>query len=249
MKSITITRFPVLSYSGQESFNTLYTNLTFYGDQARKLMITSSHAHEGKSFISMNLMRTMAENGKRVVLVDADMRRSYIITQYRLRCDQENNMPGLVHLLAGMNPISEVLYQTNIENAYIIPIGREVSNPLPLLNSGRFGELLDYLSQHFDYVLVDAPPVGVVIDAAEIAKSCSGALMTIAYNEVHRSELLEAKRQMEQTGCPILGSVLNGVEMNNLTNRKYYYKSHYSYYRSDSDDASQKKTKKTSVDA
>lgn len=243
MKSITITRFPVLSYAGQESFNTLYTNLSFYGDQAKRLMITSSHAHEGKSFISMNIMRTIAENGKRVVLVDADLRRSYIITQYQLRCDQEHSMPGLVHLLAGMNPISDVLYQTNIENAYIIPIGHEVSNPLPLLNSGRFGELLDYLTQHFDYVLVDSPPIGLVIDAAEIAKSCSGALMTIAYNEVHRSELLEAKRQIEQTGCPILGSVLNGVEMNNLTNRKYYYTSHYSYYRSDSDGSENKKIK------
>lgn len=236
MKSITINRFPVLSYSGQESFNTLYTNLSFYGDQARKLMVTSAHAHEGKSFIAMNLLRTMAENGKRVVLVDADLRRSYIVSQFRLKCDQENDMPGLVHLLAGMNPITDVLYSTNIENAYIIPIGREVSNPLPLLSTGRFTELTDYLAQHFDYVLVDAPPIGVVIDAAEIAKSCSGALMTVAYNEVHRNELLDAKRQLEQTGCPILGSVLNGVEMNKYTNRKYYYKSHYSYYKKDNKD-------------
>lgn len=243
MKSITITRFPMLSCSGQESFNTLYTNLSFYGDQAKKLMVTSSHAHEGKSFIAMNIMRTMAENGKRVVLVDADLRRSYIVSQYRLKCDQENALPGLAHLLAGMKPVADVLYRTNIENAYIIPIGHEVSNPLPLLNSGRFGELLDYLTQHFDYILVDAPPIGVVIDAAEIAKSCSGAVMAVAYNEVHRNELVEAKQRLEQTGCPILGSVLNGVEMNNYTNRKYYYKSYYKYYGNESADPGQHRKK------
>lgn len=241
MKSITISRFPVLSYSGQESFNTLHTNLSFYGDRARKLMITSSHAHEGKSFISMNIMRTMAENGKKVVLVDADLRRSYIVSQYKLKCDQGGELTGLVHLLAGMADVNDVLYRTNIDNAYIIPIGREVSNPLPLLNSNRFGDLLNYLTLHFDYVLIDAPPIGVVIDAAEIAKSCSGALMTVAYNEVHRNELIEAKRQMEQTGCPILGTVLNGVEINNYTNRKYYYKSYYSYYSNDAEDSGHKK--------
>ena len=247
MKTITIKRFPALSYSGQESFNTLYTNVSFCGETAKKLMITSSHSHEGKSYISMNLMRTMAENGKRVVLVDADLRRSCIIPQYRLVNDQAGPMTGLVHLLAGMAEVSDVVYATNISNAYIIPIGRTVSNPLPLLNSGRFHELLEDLATHFDYVLIDAPPIGLVIDAAEMAKSCSGALMTIAYNEVHRNELLEAKRQLEQTGCPILGTVLNGVELTNYNSRRYY-KSYYSYYTNVEEDGDKsRKDKKAKV--
>lgn len=241
MKSLTITRFAPLSYAGQEAFNTLCTNLSFSGEQAQKLMITSSHAHEGKSFISMNIMRTMAKNGKRIVLVDADLRRSYIVSQYGLRGNQGGPLNGVVHLLAGMSDLNDVLYATDIENAYIIPIGREVSNPLPLLNSDRFGEMLNYLSQHFDHVLVDAPPIGVVIDAAQIAKSCSGALMTIAYNEVHRKELNDAKRQLEQTGCPILGTVLNGVDAKDFSTRKYYYKY---YYGEDSDKPNGKKKNK-----
>lgn len=244
MKRLAITRFSPLSYAGQEAFNTLCTNLSFSGDQAKRLMITSSHAHEGKSFISMNILRTMAKNGKRVVLLDVDLRRSYIISQYGLKREQNEPMLGVVHLLAGMAGIEDVLYATDIENAYIVPIGREVSNPLPLLNSERFGELLEYLAQHFDHVIVDAPPIGVVIDAAQIAKSCSGALLTIAYNEVHRKELLDAKRQLEQTGCPIVGTVLNGVEVDKYANRRYYYKSYYYYYGDEEHEKQHKQKRK-----
>lgn len=240
MKNITIHHFAPLSPSGQEAFNTLYTNISFYGDLARILMVTSSHANEGKTFISMNLLRTMAENGKRVVLVDADLRRSFIVSRYKLRCDQSGEPLGSVHHLAGMAGIEDVLYSTSIPNAYIVPIGREVSNPLPLLNSSRFGNLLSNLAQHFDYVIVDAPPIGVVIDAAEIAKSCTGALLAVAYNEVHRRELIEAKRQLEQTSCPILGTVLNGVELTNYASRRYY-KPYYTYYRKDTNSSEQKK--------
>lgn len=242
MKSITFHQFAPLSYSGQEAFNTLYTNISFCGDHGKILMVTSSHAHEGKSFISMNIMRTMAENGKRVVLVDTDLRRSFIVSQYKLRCDQSGEPLGLVHHLAGMADIGDVLYSTNIPNACIVPIGREVSNPLPLLNSDRFGNLLDSLAQHFDYVIVDAPPIGVVIDAAEIAKSCTGALLAVAYNEVHRNELIEAKRQMEQTGCPILGTVLNGVELSNYSSRRYY-KPYYAYYSKGSNSSEHQKSR------
>lgn len=193
-------------------------------------MITSCHAAEGKSFLSMNIMRTMAKFGKRVALVDADLRRSMITAKYSLQYSGEDQKRGLAHLLVGMAGEDEVIYQTNIEGAYMVPVGREVSNPLPLLNSPRFEALLDHLSQNVDYVLVDAPPVGTVIDAAQIAKSCDGTLIVVNYNSVRRQELIDVKEQLEQTGCPILGTVLNMVEYDNYLNKKYYYKSYYSNY-------------------
>ena len=92
-------------------------------------------------------------------------------------------------------------------------------------------------------MIVDAAPVGVVIDAAEIAKVCDGILLVVSYNQVHRQELIDAKNQLEQTGCPILGTILNQVDYEGFANKKYYYKSHYSsYYKAYEKEAEEKKS-------
>lgn len=230
MNRVAITKFPPLSYACNEALNTLCTNLSFSGEDVRKIMLTSCHASEGKSFLSMNIMRTMAKLGKSVVLVDADLRRSAITNRYGIKHLDSKKKWGLAHLLAGMVTEDEVVYQTDIEGAYMVPIGKEVNNSLPLLNSNRLRHLLDHLAEKVDYVLVDAPPVGTIIDAAQIAKSCDGTLLVVNYNTVHRQELIDAKRQLDQSGCPILGTVLNGVEYDDYLSRKYYYKSQYSNY-------------------
>lgn len=245
MNTITITRFPSLGYSGSEAINTLCTNLSFSGENVRKIMVTSCHASEGKSYLSMNIMRTMAKLGRTVALVDADLRRSMIATKYGFEFEGTEQHYGLSHMLAGMVEMEDVIYQTNLPGAYVVPTGREVSNPLPLLVSRRFEDLLDHLSRNVDYVIVDAPPVGAVIDAAEIAKSCDGTLIVVDYNTVRRRELIEAKNQLDQTGCPILGTVLNRVEFDSYLSRKYYYKSYYSNYdRYDLPEEPKKKRKK-----
>lgn len=230
MKGLTICRFPALSYACSEAINTLCTNLSFTGENMKRIMITSSHAAEGKSFLAMNVMRTMARLGKSVVLVDADLRRSAIMAHYGVQGENEKEpVKGLSHFLAGMVSEDEILYHTGIEGAYMIPVGRAVSNPLPLLVSPRFGELLERLARQVDYVIVDAPPLGAVIDAAEIAKACDGSLIVVGSNAVHKRELIGVKEQLEQTGCPILGTVLNQVEFDNYMSRKYYYYKSYGY--------------------
>ncbi len=230
MKKLTINRFPPLSYACGEAVNTLCTNLSFSGVNIRKIMITSCHPSEGKSFVSMNVMRTIAKLGKTVAFVDADLRRSMISSKYDLLFADPERKWGLAHLLAGKVGAEDVIYQTNIPGAYMLPAGREVSNPLPLLNSARFGQVLDELAQRVDYVIVDAPPLGTVIDGAQIAKSCDGTLIVVNYNSVRRQELIDIREQMEQTGCPILGTVLNMVEYDNYLSKKYYYKSYYHSY-------------------
>ena len=230
MNSVTIGRFPPLGYACSEALNTLCTNLSFSGEDVRKIMITSCHAAEGKSYLSMNIMRTMAKFGKSVVLVDADLRRSMICSKYGLQFVNPEENWGLAHFLAGKADMEDVVYQTNIEGAYMVPVGREVSNPLPLLNTLRFGQLLDDLAQQVDYVLVDAPPVGTVIDGAQIAQSCDGTLIVVNYNAVRRQELIDAKEQLEQTDCPVLGTVLNMVEYDSYLSKKYYYKAYDSGY-------------------
>lgn len=242
MNSLKITRFPAQGYACNEAVNTLCTNLSFSGENVRKIMITSSHASEGKSWLTMNVMRTMARLGKSVVLVDGDLRRSVIASRYGIQFDNPEHKFGLAHYLAGKVEEDDIIYSTDISGAYIVPVGREVYNPLPLLNSDRFDMLLDDLAKRADYVLVDAPPVGLVIDAAQIAKSCDGTLIVVNYNQVRRQELIDVRDQLEQTGCPILGTVLNMVEYKSYLSKKYYYKSYYSHY--DSYDPSARKGKK-----
>ena len=233
MKQLKITKFPELDYAGSEAFNTLSTNLSFAGETVKKIMITSCHASEGKSYLSMNLMRTLAQRGMKVALVDADLRRSMVNAQYGLQFENgRNDDKGLSHFLAGMVGMEEVIYQTDIPGALMVPVGRDVPNPLALLSNHHFKDLLDTLAQMVDYVLVDAAPVGVVIDAAEIAKSCDGTLIAVQYNDVRRQELLDVKQQIEQSGCPILGTVLNQVDYDSYLSRKYYYRTYgkYGYY-------------------
>lgn len=227
MKQLKITKFAALDYAGSEAFNTLSTNLSFAGEDVKKIMITSCHASEGKSYLSMNLMRTLAQRGMKVALVDADLRRSMINSDYGIRF--ENGVKegkGLSHFLAGMVGMEEIIYQTDIPGALMVPVGRDVPNPLALLSNQHFAELLDTLAKMVDYVLVDAAPVGLVIDAAEIAKACDGTLIAVHYNDVRRQELLDVKQQIEQSGCPILGTVLNQVDYDSYLSRKYYYKSY-----------------------
>ena len=115
----------------------------------------------------------------------------------------------------------------------MIPVGREVSNSLALLSTPRLKQMLHALEERFDFVIVDAPPVGVIIDAAEIAKSCDGVIFAVRYNMISRRELLEAKNQIARTGCEVLGAVLNDVDLEALSSKKYYNKSYYTHYNSD----------------
>lgn len=111
MNSLTIGHFPPLSYACGEAINTLCTNLSFSGENIRKIMVTSCHAAEGKSYISMNIMRTMAKFGKSVVLVDADLRRSMISAKYSLQfCKMNNGVTTICSILYHYSALYIVLF-------------------------------------------------------------------------------------------------------------------------------------------
>ena len=220
MKSLQFLKFPELTYAVTEAINTLCTNLTFTGSKYKKIMITSVSEAEGKSFLSMEIMRTMSELGKRVVLVDADLRRSNITTKYDVRYNSNNNL-GITHYLAGKCQLEDILYSTDYKRAFFVPVGYCVSNSLALLNSPKLQELLEQLAMQADYVLIDSPPAGLIVDASEIAKSCDGAIFAVSYNNVHRRDLFDARQQIERSGCAVLGAVLNDVPMNVYSKRKY----------------------------
>ena len=228
MNPIEILRFPALEYHTKEAINTLCTNLFFTGGDLKKIMLTSCRPQEGKSFVAMNLLRSLAGFGKRVVFVDADIRASALTGSYGIY--PRNRQNGLVHYLAGLCDIEDIVCETSIENASIVLCGKHVSNSLPLLNSPRFAQLLDALAEMYDLVLIDAPPIGTIIDAAQIAKSCDGTIFVVQSNLVSRQELIDAMRQIEKTNCPILGAVLNKFDINSYSAKKRYYKSYYTQY-------------------
>lgn len=230
MRTLEITRFPKADYVTAEGMNTLVTNLSYCGPDIRKIMITSRHASEGKSYVAMNLMRTLAGLGKRVVLVDADLRASGIQANYRLR-SPEGKVFGLSEYLSRHCELDEALYETNIPNAWMIPAGHEAPNPLQLMITDTMEQLLEQLGREYDIVLIDTPPVGILADAVALAKYCDGALMVVAYRQGKHREIRDAVESIRQTGCKILGAVLNEVRFQNLSNRYYYYNSkRYSPY-------------------
>lgn len=237
MNQIAFKNLNKLSYACTEAVNTLCTNISFSGDNVKKIMITSCHASEGKSFLSLHASDTLVKLGKKVALVDLDLRKSNLARNHLAFGDVPNR--GVSHYLAGLAELDEVIYSTDIPGFYVVPAGKSVSNSLPLVSSPRLGVLLDEVAKLVDYVIVDVPPAGMLIDPAKIATNCDGILLVINYNSVRKQELLDAKEQLEQSGCPILGTVLNQADFSDYVSRKYYYSryyyNHYYYYYTSSE--------------
>lgn len=223
MNHLHIVRFPELEYSAQEAMNTLCTNISYSGKDIQTILITSRYDREGKSFVAMHLMRALAQLQKKVVMLDADMRRSSIVGRYRVEFEKEEHN-GLAQYLAGMCPVEDILYETNVPNAYMVPVGREVLNSLQLLNTPEMPKLMEYLRERFDVILVDTPPAGVIVDAIDLARYCDGSLIVVSYKRGKRKDIGEVRDMIAKTGCKVLGVVMNNVEFKSLSSRKYYYR-------------------------
>ena len=209
-----------------ESLKTLRTNLMFSGPSVRVFGFTSFGPGEGKTTLSLQTAIAFAQTGKRVLLVDADLRKSVLAGQLRVRAKIE----GLSHYLSGLSNVSELLRETDIPGLYIMFAGTRVPNSTELLGSENFARLIPALKEVFDYVVVDTAPVGQVIDCALMAPHMDGVVMVI--DATRNSYKLErrVKNQLEKSGGKILGVVLNQVDLSH--ERGYYgrYYGDYNYY-------------------
>ena len=174
--------------------------------------------------MSAHLWRLLAEAGRKVVLVDADMRKSVIRSRYRITTD-DPNAQGLAYYLAGQVDLEDVIYSTNVRNGYLVPTFRTVNNPAILLQSNRFAVMLDRLSRVCDYVLVDTPPLASVSDGGFIASLCDGALLIVRSGETSRRLVAESLKQIEHANCKLLGVVLNRAQLK----QSVYYKKYSRY--------------------
>lgn len=150
----------------KDIYRRLRTNIEFTGIENKVIAVTSCESGDGKSTISYNLAKIFAENDKKVLFIDADMRNSY---NYK-RLGYGKEIKGLSHYLSGKENMTDVMYTTNYRKLVILPTGVFPKNPTELLGKQRFSNLIAAAKNAFDYVIIDTPPLGAVIDAAVIAK-------------------------------------------------------------------------------
>ena len=212
-----------MDYRTSEAYKSLRTNIQFCGAEVKVISFTSCTPNEGKSSISFNLAVSFAESGKKVILIDADMRKSVLAGRYKVGSIKG----GLAHFLAGQKSLGDVCMQTDIENMDIIFSGPFVPNPAELLESELFSKLISYCRKKYDYVLIDTPPLGSVIDSAIVAGAVDGAVIVIEADAISYHFVQQVKKQLERSNVKVLGAVLNKVP---LEKGKYGYGKYGKYY-------------------
>lgn len=212
-------------YAAREAYKAFRTNLMFCGSDKKVIALTSCTQNEGKSTVSMGVAISLAEVGKRVLLIDADMRKSNL--QSIWLDESAGEISGLSTFLSGQTERDDVIYATQHEGLHIVFSGPYPPNPVELLDSERFRSFIREVREEYDYVLIDNAPVGLVIDAAVVARAADGVVFVVAVGKVSAREARKCKAQIEKSGCPVLGSVLNHTERR----RHYYYsRKHGEYY-------------------
>ena len=229
------------NYFVREAFNTLRTNILFSGRDVKTIVVTSCIAHEGKSTVSLELCRSLAEGGKKVLLIDADMRKSVMANRYT----KDRGIMGLSQLLSGQATLDQTVNHTQIPMLDVIFAGPYPPNPMELAGSPAFQELIDSTRPDYDYVIVDAPPLGMVIDAAVMASCCDGAVLIVKAGGVKYRVAQAVKAQLLKSGCRILGVILNQVHMRESSGGGSFYGANYNtYYGKHSKSAGQTATAK-----
>lgn len=200
-------RFPLEdNYFINEAFNSLSINLRFSGPDRKVITLTSCYENEGKSFTVLQLARHLCQDGKKVIVVDADMRKSQIVAKYTTL----SGIKGLSELLSEMVTLDEVLYHVdNIPGMDIIFSGDYPPNPCVLLGNHRFDDLIAQFREQYDYVLIDNAPLVPVVDAILCAKVSDGVVLIVNRGKVRQKVLRSICGQVEKSGVELIGVILN----------------------------------------
>ena len=204
-----------------EAIRTLRTNLRFSGvdRKVRTIAITSTRAGEGKSFISTNLAQSFASTGKKVLLIDCDLRKGRLHRVFNL--DNENGLSN--YLIDEDNHITKYLNKTPINNLTVITRGICPPNPSELLNSKRNQNLIDKLKEVFDIIIFDCPPCNGLSDALIVGTIADDVLIVSSENVTTKTALMNVKKSLENVNAHITGNVLNNIDLSKEVYGKYYY--------------------------
>ena len=204
-------------FSVEEAYKSLRTNIIFSlpEEKSKIIEITSSTQNEGKSVTAVNLAIALAKNGEKVILIDCDLRLATVAKKLKIR-----QKPGLTNLLFGLNNAADVIihHPSGID---VIPAGNLPPNPSETLGSSRMATVLDFMKDHYSYVILDVPPIGVVTDAAVLASKVSGVVLVVRQNKARYEGIDEAINRIKLANGKILGFVLTDANVEKKSYSNY----------------------------
>ena len=210
-----------------EAYRVLRTNLIFTSADAggRALVVTSANPGEGKTTTVANLAAALAHNGAKVLAVDADLRRPTLHQHFGLQ-----KTPGLSDLLVGKSTASQAIQTTRINGLQLLACGYQPPNPAELLGSPMMKQVVEALRSHYEWILIDSPPLLAMADTAVLASVVEGVVLVLAADSTPKPLVGRALDQIQSVGGRVVGVILNRV---NLERNSYYYSQYYGeYYRS-----------------
>lgn len=224
MKHVELKLLVQSPYAIDEAYKTVRTNILFSGMDTKVLSITSCDASDGKSTVSFEISKSLCEIGKKVLYIDADMRKS----MFAERFTTEKEPVGLSHYLSGQAEFDDVVYITNKENLSVVFSGKFPTNPAELLSGDRFPQLIEKSRELYDFIIIDTPPLGLVSDAMLCVAQSDGAIMVISSERTKSKSAKQVKATIEKTGVRIIGCILN--EVHRGTGKYYHYYKYKKYY-------------------
>lgn len=225
-----------------EAYKSLRTNLNFLAgsNDVHCIVVTSTAPEESKSNVSVNLALTLAESGKKVALVDCDLRKP-VLHKY---LKAGHNVKGVSNILSRQISLKEAMVMPKGFNFSFLPAGTTPPNPSELLSQPQMVEMIAALREEFDFVIFDAPPISMVTDAAIIGNLVDGALFVVRSNYAATDAIKAATQQLQSAGVKILGVVLTRYNIKKSlkhSNYGYGYYSNYGYaYENPQTDSSKK---------
>lgn len=199
-----------------EAYKTLRTSIQYssFNKQLKTMLITSSEKEEGKSTVSGNLALSFAQNNKKIILVDCDLRRPSIHRKFKI-----SNLIGLSEVLIGKISLEETVQRYN-DNLDILSSGKIPPNPSEMLSSNAMNNLIKTLKEKYDIVILDSAPLQAVTDAQILATKVDGTILVVRAERTKKESIIESKNRLDKVGANIIGTVLNAVENNR---GKYYH--------------------------
>lgn len=217
-----------LSFAGVEAYNVIRTNIKFSVYRSaggRCIGITSASAGDGKSYTAMNVAYALAKDGAKVLLVDGDMRKPSLAHYLENDCKT-----GLSELLCGEVPFEASVQEGVLhENLSVLFSGQIPPNPSELLGTAGMGEFLQEMRKGFNYVLIDLPPVGSVVDAVAVSDHLDGIVMVVRHNQTKKKYIRSTVRQFKQCNVRLLGFVYNAMTESGFKYGGYYKRYYYDY--------------------
>lgn len=219
MKKMIELDFPELNFRSREAINLLRENIQMAGFDVKMIAFTSPNAHEGKSTISFYLACSLIKLNKKVLFLDCDIRNSNIKKNFHIR----QNTVGLSEYLCGQISINDIIYQVKDSGLHMIFSGKAAPNPSELLSNELFLTLLDVLKENYEYVIVDTPPLNIVVDALIVSRKCDSTIIVVEAGETNRKDAINAQKRLEEAGVRIMGIVMNKSQYTGNSYGKYGY--------------------------